>query len=201
MRRREVAILVFDGVEVLDFAGPFEVFAVTDELNGERYFDVSLVAPKDTEYAAVNGMRVLPNRVLGDLPAPDVLVIPGGDGSKQAMRDRAVLEWIREARADAEVVMSVCSGARLLAVLGMLDGLDVTTHHEVAADLEKLAPAARVSLGRRFIDNGRIVTTGGISAGIDGSFHVVARLLGERVAQRTAEYMEYDWTPEDRYPT
>lgn len=200
MRRREVAILVFDGVEVLDFAGPFEVFAVTDELNGEQYFDVSLVAPIDTEYAAVNGMRVLPNRVTADLPAPDVLVIPGGDGSRQAMRDAAVLEWIREAHADAEVVMSVCSGARLLAVLGMLDGLDVTTHHEVAAELEKLAPAARVSLGRRFIDNGRIVTTGGISAGIDGSFHVVSRLLGEAVARRTAGYMECDWTPDRPYP-
>lgn len=193
MNRRSVAILIYDGVEVLDFAGPFEVFAVTDELNDGKQFDVSLVAVKDIVYTAVNGMRVLPNRVTDDTPAPDVVVIPGGSGSKQVMRDEAVLDWIRRASATSEILMSVCSGARLLAALGMLDGLEVTTHHQVVADLRRLAPAAQVVTDRRFVDTGGIITTGGISAGIDGSFHVVARLLGEMTARRTAQYMEYDW--------
>lgn len=193
MNRRSVAILIYDGVEVLDFAGPFEVFAVTDELNDGKQFDVSLVAVKDIVYTAVNGMRVLPNRVTDDTPAPDVVVIPGGSGSKQVMRDEAVLDWIRRASATSEILMSVCSGARLLAALGMLDGLEVTTHHQVVADLRRLAPSAQVITDRRFVDTGGIITTGGISAGIDGSFHVVARLLGEMTARRTAQYMEYDW--------
>lgn len=199
MKRRSVSILVYDGVEVLDFAGPFEVFAVTDELTDGKHFEVSLAAVKDQEYTAVNGMRVLPNRVTDDIPAPDVVVIPGGRGSKQVMHDKAVLDWIRRASNTSEILMSVCTGARVLAALGMLDGLEVTTHHQAITHLRALAPTAQVISDHRFVDTGGIITTGGISAGIDGSLHIVARLLGEVTARRTAKYMEYDWKPDRDY--
>jgi transcriptional regulator GlxA family with amidase domain len=196
MRTRRVAILIYDQVEVLDFAGPFEVFAVAGELHDERYFEVTLVAAEDRPYTAVNGLKVLPNRTFATLDDPDVLVVPGGNGSRNAMQDDALLAWVRQASESAEVVLSVCSGARILARLGLLDGLDVTTHHKVFAHLAELAPAARLCPGRRYVDTGKIVTTGGISAGIDGSFHLVSRLAGEDAALRAARYMEYDWHPD-----
>lgn len=192
---RTVAILLYDDVEVLDFAGPFEVFAVTSELNDFEPFRVVTVAETLDPVRAVNGLRVLPDAVLADEPSPDVLVVPGGAGSRRAMDVPAVVEWVREGHGRAEVVLSVCSGARILARAGLLDGLPVVTHHGVVDHLRELAPAAEVRTGERFIDTGRVVTTGGISAGIDGSFYVVARLLGDDVAARTAAYMEYDWRP------
>jgi len=194
--RRTVAILIYDDVEVLDFAGPFEVFAVADELHDHRLFDVALVAAREDIVHAVNGMRVVPNRTLAQCSRPDVVVIAGGTGSRRAMHDPAVLDWVREAARHATVVMSVCSGARILARLGLLDGLEATTHHQVFDHLAELAPKARLRRGLRFIDTGRIPTTAGIAAGIDGSLHVVARLAGLEAARRTAEYMEYPWTPD-----
>ncbi|HEX2138463.1 MAG TPA: DJ-1/PfpI family protein [Woeseiaceae bacterium] len=201
MKKRSVAIVIYEGVEVLDFAGPFEVFSVTDELNDYRHFDVSLIAASDTPYATVNNMRVLPNRVFEDAESPSILVVPGGAGSKAAMKDKPLLDWVGTSAAAAEIVLSVCSGARVLAQLGLLDNLEVTTHHQVATHLQSLAPAAKVAIDRRFIDTGKVVTTGGITAGIDGAFHIVARLLGEMTAKRTAQYMEYDWRPQQRYST
>lgn len=131
-----------------------------------------------------------------------MLVIPGGSGSKQLLEDEAVLDWIRHVSQSAKVIMSVCSGARPLAKLGLLDDLDATTHHQVAAYIRRLAATARIKLDRRYVDTGRIITTGGISAGIDGALHAVARLCGEVIAERTAQYMEYDWIRDvaDRLP-
>lgn len=195
MKKRSVAILVYEGAEVLDFAGPFEVFAVTSELNDDRFFDVRLVAAHAEPVLAINGMRVLANSTFAEMPAPDVLVIAGGSGSRRAMHDRALLDWVKNAAETAEVVLSICSGARIPAALGMLDGLEATTHHLVFDHLQEIAPTAQLKRGVRFVDTGRIVTTGGITAGIDGSFHIVARLLGMRIASGTAEYMEYAWQP------
>lgn len=189
---RAVAILIYDEAEVLDFAGPFEVFSVTAELNGYEPFEVFLVAEDDRAVRAVNGLRVLPDYTFESSPSPDVLVVAGGAGSRREMENAPLLEWVKRTAADAEVVLSVCSGARILARAGLLDGLPATTHHEVLDHLRELAPTAEIRAGERFVDTGRIVTTGGISAGIDGSFHVVERLLGPDVARRTAEYMEYD---------
>lgn len=194
---RNVAILVYENAEVLDFAGPFEVFAVTSELNDWEPFNVFTVSPADGPVRAVNGLTILPDYTLIDSPPADVLVIPGGAGSRQVMTDDAVLEWVRGGHESSNVTLSVCSGARILARAGLLRGLSVTTHHEVIDELRQLEPQADVVLGPRFVDTGRIVTTGGISAGVDGSFHVVSRLLGDEVALRTAEYMEYDWQPSE----
>ncbi|MFW6089008.1 MAG: DJ-1/PfpI family protein, partial [Gemmatimonadota bacterium] len=140
----------------------------------------------------IGGLRVRPERRLADVAAPEIVVVPGGDGTRREMENRALLRWLREAHEGVEVMLSVCSGARLLARAGLLDGLRVTTHHQVVDHLRELAPAAIVEPTRRYIDAGKIVTTGGISAGIDGAFHVVERLWGPDIARATAAYMEYD---------
>ena len=196
MSKRNLAILIYDDAEVLDFAGPFEVFSVTAELNNYRHFNVYIVAESQEPVRAINGMRVVPDFSINTAPPADILVIAGGSGSRQAMLRKPLLDWLTTAVDQTEITMSVCSGARLLAVIGELNGLEVTTHHQVFDHLAELAPEATLCPGRRFVDTGKIITTGGISAGIDASFHVVSRLLGDNLALKTAEYMEYDWTPE-----
>lgn len=195
-RPRQVAILLFDDVEVLDFAGPFEVFSVASEHVGTDRLRVFTVAESNRIVRAIGGLTVQPAHTLDSSPEPDVLVVPGGSGSRHEMDNEALVAWVKRVHRNAELVMAVCSGARILARAGLLDGLPVTTHHEVVDHLRELAPLARVDETRRFIDTGRIVTTGGISAGIDGSFHVVARLFGKEVAGQVAAYMEYDWRPD-----
>jgi transcriptional regulator GlxA family with amidase domain len=189
--KQNVAILVFDEVEVLDFAGPFEVFAVTDELRGHDTFNTFTVATKPDTVRARNGLKLVPDHTLESCPAPHVLVIPGGFGTRALLHEPTLLEWINVKARKAGIVMSVCTGAFLLAKAGLLDGLRVTTHHECLDTLRELAPAATVDPAARFHDNGRILTAAGISAGIDCSLHVVRRLLGPEAATATARYMEY----------
>jgi len=190
---RSVAIVMFDGVEVLDFAGPFEVFSVTAEMAGGAHFRLYLVAEEERPIRAVNGLRVLPDIAIASAPLPDVLIVPGGAGTRAEMDNPHLMSWVTEAARAAELVLSICSGARILARAGLLDGIPATTHHQVIEHVRELAPTAEVLPDERVVDAGRIVTTGGISAGIDGSFHVVQRLLGDDVASATARYMEYDW--------
>ena len=189
--RRNVAILIFDDVEVLDFAGPFEVFAVTDERQAHAAFNTFTVAEIPGTIRAVNGLKVVPDHTLESAPEAAVVVVPGGIGTRALLRRASALEWIRTRARRAEVVMSVCTGALVLAKAGLLDGLRVTTHHECLDLLRELAPAAVVDPASRFHDNGRILTAAGISAGIDCSLHVVERLLGAGAAETTMRYMEY----------
>jgi transcriptional regulator GlxA family with amidase domain len=189
--RKNVAILLFDNVEVLDFAGPFAVFAVTDELLGHDTFNTFTVAESPGTVRANNGLKIVPTHTLENCPAPHVLVIPGGIGTRPLLAKPALLEWVRLKTKHAEIVMSVCTGALLLAKAGLLDGLRVTTHHEALDLLRQHAPAATVDPSARFHDNGKILTAAGISAGIDCALHVVERLLGARMATATADYMEY----------
>jgi transcriptional regulator GlxA family with amidase domain len=193
MIRRNVAIFIFDEVEVLDFAGPFEVFSVTSELNNYEPFNVFTVAEKPGAITTVNGLSVNPKYSFADCPRPDILILPGGVGSRAAANNARVVEWVKASFQQAEMAFSVCSGARILARSGLLDGLEATTHHEVIEELRGLAPTAVIQENARFIDNGRIMTSAGISAGIDLSLHVVSKLLGEALARKTARYMEYDW--------
>ena len=188
---RRVGILVFDNVEVLDFAGPFEVFAVAAELAGQRHFKTVLVAKEDRVFTAVNGLKVLPNDSFADGHAYHLLVVPGGFGTRALVHDAEVMAWVKAQSATAEIVMSVCSGALVLAVTGQLEGRRATTHHEVMDELAAVAPHTGLVRGQRFVDEGRVVTCGGICAGIDGSLHLVRRLLGDAAAERTAAYMEY----------
>jgi putative intracellular protease/amidase/YHS domain-containing protein len=185
--RKNVAILVYEGVELLDFAGPGEVFSTA---GGGRAYNVYLVAATTEPITSQGFASVNPRYKIADCPKPDILIIPGGFTQIPA-EDPAVIEWIKASAKDAEVVLSVCTGAFLLGKAGLLDGLDVTTHHDRLAMLKKLTPKANVVEGRRFVDNGRIVTSAGVSAGIDASLHVVGRLLGPKTEDETSQRLEY----------
>lgn len=190
---QNVAILLFDEVEVLDFCGPFEVFSVAAHTVKPAAFNVATVAQKPGPITARNGLSVNPRYHFGNCPTPQILLIPGGQGTRSEVNNVALLEWIRETAASAELVLSVCTGALLLGKIGLLDGLEVTTHHGAFDLLRQVAPRASICPDRRFVDNGRILVSAGIAAGIDMSLHVVARLLGTETARKTAEYMEYPW--------
>ena len=191
---RRVQIFLFDDVEVLDFAGPFEVFGVTGLRSGPAPFRVETVGLTRGTVRARGGLEVQPSLSIEDASRCDVLVLPGGLGTRREMHNAIVLEWVRRQVASAEVVLSVCTGALLLARAGLLADLEATTHHVAFDELTEASPSTNVLRGKRMVDNGRIITSAGISAGIDASLHVVARLLGHAVAAETAEYMEYDWT-------
>ncbi|HXX32524.1 MAG TPA: DJ-1/PfpI family protein [Myxococcaceae bacterium] len=197
-RTRNVAIVLYPGVELLDFAGPSEVFAAAANIGAFRdksAFRVYTVAATRAPLVSQGFLKVTPDYSVEDAPPPDILVLPGGS-SGSATGDARFMAWARKAIDGSEVSMSVCTGAFILGKAGVLDGRTATTWYGAVEHLRKAFPAASVQDGRRFIDQGRIVTTAGVSAGIDGALHVVARLLGRDVADRTARYMEYHWTPE-----
>lgn len=188
-----VQVLIFDDVEVLDFAGPFEVFGVTGLRGGPAPFQVDTVGLTTAPVRARNGLQVQPSLSIDQAGSCDVLVLPGGYGTRREMHNDVLLAWIRRQSESAKVVLSVCTGSLLLARAGLLDGLDATTHHVAFDELAAASPTTRVHRGRRMVDNGKIVTSAGISAGIDAALHVVGRLLGRDAATETAAYMEYDW--------
>lgn len=194
---RNVAVVVYENAEPLDWTGPFEVYndaAQFGGANNEPAFNVYIVS-KTTAPVNAQGLHVVPQYSIADAPKPDIVIFPGGPSSK-IYDDPEFFAWAKKVSTEAEIAQSVCTGAFVLAKAGMLDNLEVTTFHGAIEGLRRDYPAARVEDGRRFVDNGHVVTTAGISAGIDGSLNVVARLLGRRVADQVATYMEYHWTPE-----
>ena len=190
---RNVAILIFKDVEVLDFCGPFEVFSVVNRFAAPAAMHVFTVAESKQPVFARGGLSVNPEYVIGHCPEPDILVIPGGEGTRTEMNNRAIVDWIKESDADAERVLSVCTGALLLAKAGLLDGLEATTHRGAMELLREVAPRTTVHATRRFVDNGRVICSAGIAAGIDMSLHVVENLLGGKLASQVAGHMEYPW--------
>jgi len=194
MQLRNVAIYIFDEVEVLDFCGPFEVFSVTGRSDGLQPFNVYTVAQEAQSVSARGGLSINPRYSFADCPRPDILVIPGGRGTRQELQKQEVLDWVNGRAVESELVLSVCTGSLILGQAGLLDGLTATTHHLALDEFQQLAPGAKLDASQRFIDNGKIVTSAGISAGIDMSLHIVARLLGIDRALETARYMEYVWS-------
>ena len=194
---RNVAIVVYDNAEPLDWTGPFEVYNDAGQfgaVRGENAFNVYLVS-KTKDPVNAQGLHVVPQYSIADAPKPDIVLFPGGPSAK-IYDDPEFFAWAKKASNEAEIAQSVCTGAFVLSKAGLLDGLEVTTFHGAIDGLQKMTPKAQVKRGRRFVDNGHVVTTAGISAGIDGSLHVVARLLGRHVADDVATYMEYSWVPE-----
>ncbi len=195
-RQRNVAIMVFEEVEVLDFAGPLEVFNVTAELNDPAPFNVYLVAETAAPVKTRGKLNIHPNYSLFAMPPADILLIPGGAGSRALLKKPHVLDWLRTQAGQVEYLCSVCTGALVLAKAGLLDGLTVTTHHDNLDDLRALvSDQTTVTDDQRYVDNGRILTSGGVSAGIDMSLYLVQRLLGDAVLKKTLAEMEYPWTP------
>lgn len=187
---RTVAILLFEGAELMDVAGPAEVFIVAAE--GEA-FRVLMVSDSTAPLRTMGGVTITPDASFAGAPRADVIVVPGGDMKNVS---EAGIRWLLTASADAEIVMSVCMGAFVLARAGLLDGIEATTHHWGMDKLQKAAPGCKVLRGRRFVDSGKIITTAGVTAGIDGALHVVERLLGAEAARWTAEeWMEHPYAP------
>jgi transcriptional regulator GlxA family with amidase domain len=193
---RNLAILVHDDVEVLDFCGPFEAFGVTGD-TGQAYFNVFTVADEARVVRANTGMLIQPNHTIDDCPPLSMLLIPGGSTSVILQNPR-LMSWISEQDKHVEHLVSVCTGAMVLATLGLLDGLEATTHYGSYDRLQEAAPNAVVRRDVRVADNGHIVTGAGVSAGIDLALHMIARLFGMQEANDVAEYMMYRWADEDR---
>ena len=196
--RKTVGILVFDDVEVLDFAGPFEVFSRTRLVAGSDSrrsddsapFDTFTVARTPDVVTAIGGLKVIPHYAWPDAPGIDILVVPGGFGTRALLNDEATLAWIRETAARSSQVTSVCTGALLLAKVGLLSGRRATTHWAGLDLLASLDPTIQVQRDSRVVSDG-VVTSAGVSAGIDMAFTIVERLCGRAVADETAHYIEY----------
>ncbi|HCM77389.1 MAG TPA: hypothetical protein DIS90_13470 [Cytophagales bacterium] len=187
-----VAIYLQDGVEVLDFAGPMEVFAYAG-------FKVFTVAETSDPIISQGILKIIPEYSLDNAPAADIITIVGGNSRKAFIEGgHELVAWIKSRIDKTDYFFSVCTGVYPLGRAGLLDGQTVTTFYQNIEDLRQRFPGAKVIKGARFVDNGKVVTTAGVSAGIDGALHMVAKLKGEAAARQAAEYMEYDkWAPDD----
>ena len=199
---KSLAILLFNEVEVLDFAGPYEVFSTAGyQMMDELPFRVFTVA-QQSPVVARNGLTIVPDYTLENCPETDIFLVPGGGsygadgtpfGSRREMHNPLLIKWIQERAATAELVLSVCTGALILAKAGLLDGLKATTHYRALESLREIAPNTEVLDNVRYVDNGKVILSAGVSAGIDMSFYVVAQLLGSEVAAQGARYAQYDY--------
>lgn len=197
----QIAILVFDDVEALDLGGPYEVFTTATRMQQRLHpgaaapFTVQCVARSLAPVRARAGLRVLPDADFATVAAPDVLIVPGGViDAAAACPD--TLTWVAQAARGARITASVCTGAFILAAAGVLADGPATTHWEDIADLRARFPALAVQENVRWVDRGALVTSAGISAGIDMSLHLVSRLASQALSQRTARQMDTPWNPE-----
>jgi transcriptional regulator GlxA family with amidase domain len=198
MERKRVGIVLFENIEVLDFCGPFEVFYAT-RLNEERRreepspFEVLLVTEKNNPVVTTGGMKVIPDHTFESCPKLDILVVPGGWGTRKEIKNPVMLDWLRIRASEVETLTSVCTGSMLLGFAGLLDGCHATTHWRSLDWMRESFPAVKVEYDKHVVEDGRILTSAGISAGIDMAFKVVARYYGEAIARATARHMEYPY--------
>jgi transcriptional regulator GlxA family with amidase domain len=198
MDRWSVGILIFDGVAVLDVAGPFEVLsrarlepgAESRRREEEALFDVFTVARSGEPVTATGGLVLVPRHSFADAPLVDLLLVPGGVGTRPLLQDADTIDWIRATAAKARVTASVCTGALLLARAGLLDGRRATTHKGSFGLLATLGKDITIDREARFVDDG-VLTSAGVATGMDLALHVVERLFGREVADETARYIEY----------
>jgi transcriptional regulator GlxA family with amidase domain len=198
MNRKTTGIILFDDVEVLDFCGPFEVFSVTrldESQRGEdpSPFEVLLVAEVAGPVRTSGNMQVLPHVSFDDCPQLDILVVPGGWGTRAELQNESMLSFVRRQARQADLVTSVCTGALVLGKAGLLDGLRATTHWQMLDLMTELLPGVEVDRRQHVVEDGRVLTSAGIAAGIDMALTVVCREFGEAVARATARYMEYPY--------
>lgn len=198
MERKRVGIVVFEDIEVLDFCGPFEVFSAT-RLDEEKRreepspFEVLLVAEKIAPVVTSGGMKVIPDHAFASCPKLDILVVPGGWGTRKELHNPVMIDWLRNRAAEVETLTSVCTGAMLLGATGALDGHRATTHWRSLDWMRESFPAVTVDYEQHVVEDGSIITCAGISAGIDMALKVMARYCGEAVARATARHMEYPY--------
>jgi len=198
MDRKRVGIVLFENVEVLDFCGPFEVFTAT-RLNEEKRreepspFEVLLVGEHPDPVIATGNMKVIPHETFKNCPRLDILVVPGGWGTRKELNNPVMLNWLRTRSAEVDTLTSVCTGSMLLGFAGLLNGLHATTHWRSLDWMRDSFPAVTVEYGKHVVEDGRVLTSAGISAGIDMALMVVAIYFGEDIARATAKYMEYPY--------
>ena len=198
MDRKHAGIVLFNDIEVLDFCGPFEVFSVT-RLNEERRreesspFEVLLIAENKDPVVTTGGMRVIPDHTFESCPKMDILVVPGGWGTRKELKNPKMLNWLRLRASEVETLTSVCTGSMLLGFAGLLDGHHATTHWRSLDWMRESFPSVTVEYGKHVVEDGRIFTSAGISAGIDMALKVVERYYGEDIARATAKQMEYPY--------
>lgn len=189
----QVGIYIYDQAEVLDFSGPYEVFSTATRMcQGAEPFEVCLIGETGAMVTARAGYQVAPHYGFHNHPPLDVLIIAGGVHTEE-MTKKAVLAWVENQSSRVSVLASVCTGAFILAQCGLLEGCDVTTHWEDIPELEKF-PRLNVKKNVRWVDEGKLITSGGISAGIDMSLHMVSKLHSLDLAEKTAKQMEFAWT-------
>ena len=198
MDRKRVGIVLFDEIEVLDFCGPFEVFNAVRLNEAKRReesspFEVVLVAEKSGPVVAHGGMKVIAEHSFQSCPRLDILVVPGGWGTRRELKNPAMLDWLRQRAAEVETLTSVCTGSMLLGFAGLLDGLHATTHWKSLDWMRDSFPSVTVEYQQRVVEDGRVLTSAGISAGIDMALKTVARYCGEPIARATARHMEYPY--------
>ncbi len=184
MCQKKVAVLLFPGVEIIDFSGPWEVF-------GAAGMEVFSVAASDTMLTTGMGLKIKPDYSFANAPVPDIILIPGGSVDPS---DMVVVNWITQTSQKAAHTMSVCTGAFLLAASGLLDGLTATTNYPAIQVLRQMSPKTTVVDKVRFVDNGRIITSAGLSSGIDATFHLVSLYIGKAQTTKLANDLEYGWS-------
>ena len=191
--RTTVGIFIFNNIQILDFTGPYDVFAFKSKV-----FEVFTIGenmkPIETSY----GLSVNPKYTIENCPQPDVLIIPGG-GVRKELEKENVIEWIARTAEKSQYVMSVCTGSFLIAKAGLLQGKSATTYNSAISSMRSFFPDIRIVSDQRYVDNGKVLTSAGISSGIDASFHLIAKMKGLGVAQEVALGLEYDWNPNSDY--
>ncbi|MGE5634632.1 MAG: DJ-1/PfpI family protein [Deltaproteobacteria bacterium] len=200
-----VGILIFDDVEILDVAGPFEVFAVTrlnEELRLQQSspFKVYLIAQTNKQITAIGGLRLTPDVTISECPELDLLIIPGGWGTRKESKNKILLDWIGNqfTTTNDRLIASICTGSILLGKAGLLDGRDATTHWRAFDFLQESAPQARILKNVRFTLTEPIFTSAGVSAGIDLALCIVSHFFGTEVGHATARQMEYPYPNSDQ---
>lgn len=190
--RPTVGIVLFPQVEVLDFAGPYEVFACSTNAKGKAQFRVhTLAAVREVECSG--GLRVRPDYLFDKAPGLDIIVVPGGPGARQHRRQKPVLGFLRERVETPADIASVCTGSFLLAAAGLLDGLEATTHSARLDSFAKVFPKVKVKEDK-IVDQGRIITAGGVSSGIDLALYLLEKYYGEDARSREAKRLDGPWS-------
>ena len=183
-----VAILMFDKVQIIDFAAPYEVF-------GQADYEVFTVSETGKTITTAMGLSVNPQYSFNNMPQADAILVPGGD-THDVMADKGVQQWLQAAQDKSLYIVSVCTGSHILAESGLLDNKSATTFHGAMDTFEKSYPAITVLREQRFVDNGKVITSAGLSSGIDASLHLVSEVSGEEKARSVAMHIEYDWDPD-----
>ncbi|MCW2780849.1 MAG: ThiJ/PfpI family protein [Marmoricola sp.] len=192
---RWIGIVLFDGFEELDAVGPWEVLAWWTQQHPEDGYGVTTLAREPGPVTAAKGMQLLPQHTFAEVPELDIVLFPGGRGTRPLMRDDAMLDWVRDRQTRASLMTSVCTGSLVYAAAGLLRDRPATTHHGSLAELSAADPTIKVDADARYVDDGDVITSAGVSAGIDMALHLVVRLAGEDRAREVRRGIQYDPEP------